>query len=80
MYEMMQRAESRLQLRPEYVWATYMLSKLAPEDGNAADDAPGRLIWLAVGIAVAIAATTFMITKYDAAKTAVPAPTPPSVP
>ena len=54
---------------------------MAPRPSTSArvlpDSAPGRLIWLAVGIAVAVAATGFAITLFNNAKARVPDPTPP---
>ncbi len=48
----------------------------ADEDGL--DEAVTKMIWLAVGITVAVAATTFFITVFNSAKDAVPDPVAPT--
>lgn len=71
-----------LLLQPAAVWTIHTLTRFfvwaRQDDGNEADSAPGRLIWLAVGIAVAVAATGFAITLFNNAKARVPDPTPPT--
>lgn len=71
-----------LLLQPSAVWTIHLMTRFIAwarqDDGNEADSAPGRLIWLAVGIAVAVAATGFAITLFNNAKARVPDPTPPT--
>ena len=70
-----------LLVSPTAVYTIHTLTRFLrwarQDDGNEADSAPGRLIWLAVGIAVAVAATGFAITLFNNAKARVPDPTPP---
>jgi hypothetical protein len=48
------------------------------DDSGEADGSVARMLWLAVGIAVAIAAGAFLIQVFNSAKGAVPDPTPPA--
>ncbi len=48
------------------------------DESGEADGSVARMIWLAVGIAVAIAAGAFLIQVFNSAKGAVPDPTPPA--
>ena len=47
-------------------------------DDRGDSDSAGKLIWIAVSIAVAVAATAFVITIFNKAKTGVPDPVAPS--
>lgn len=46
-------------------------------DEDGVDEAVTKMIWLAVGIVVALAATAFFTTKFDQAKDSVPNPVTP---
>jgi hypothetical protein len=48
------------------------------DERGEADGSVARMIWLAVGIAVAIAAGAFLVQVFNSAKDAVPDPTPPA--
>lgn len=48
----------------------------ADEDGL--DEAVTKMVWLAVGISVAVAATAFFITVFDTAQSGVPDPVAPT--
>jgi len=47
-------------------------------DETGLDEAVTKMIWLAVGIGVAVAATTFFITVFDSAQANVPDPVAPT--
>ena len=47
-------------------------------DETGLDEAVTKMIWLAVGIGVAVAATTFFITVFDTAQANVPDPVAPT--
>jgi len=47
-------------------------------DERGVDEAVTKMIWLAVGIAVAVVATTFFIGVFDTARSNVPDPVPPA--
>lgn len=65
-----QVAYGDLRSRTRYAWATRR-----EEDG--VDEAVTKMIWLAVGIVVAIAATAFFMAKFNQAKDNVPDPVAP---
>ena len=46
-------------------------------DDAGVDEAVTKMIWLAVGIVVALAATAFVMAKFNQAKTSVPDPVAP---
>jgi hypothetical protein len=46
-------------------------------DEDGIDEAVTKMIWLAVGIVVALAATAFFVSKYNQAKSNVPDPVTP---
>ncbi|MEI8238072.1 MAG: hypothetical protein WCI22_01520 [Actinomycetota bacterium] len=46
-------------------------------DDDGIDEAVTKMIWLAVGIVVALAATAFFVAKYNQAKSNVPDPVTP---
>jgi hypothetical protein len=46
-------------------------------DEDGIDEAVTKMIWLAVGIVVALAATAFFVAKYNQAKNTVPDPVAP---
>jgi hypothetical protein len=48
------------------------------DESGEADGSVSRMIWLAVGIAVAVAAGAFLVQVFNSAKGAVPDPTPPA--
>jgi hypothetical protein len=48
------------------------------DERGEADGSVARMIWLAVGIGVAIAAGAFLVQVFNSAKGAVPDPTPPA--
>jgi hypothetical protein len=48
------------------------------DESGEADGSVARMIWLAVGIGVAIAAGAFLVQVFNSAKDAVPDPTPPA--
>ena len=62
-----QVAYGELRLRARHAWA-----ERHQEDG--VDEAVTKMIWLAVGIVVAIAATAFFMAKFNQAKDNVPDP------
>jgi hypothetical protein len=47
-------------------------------DEDGVDEAVTKMIWLAVGVAVAVAATAFFISKFNTAKSQVPDPVAPN--
>jgi heme/copper-type cytochrome/quinol oxidase subunit 2 len=59
-----------MRLRAQHAWA-----ERRQEDG--VDEAVTKMIWLAVGIVVAIAATAFFMAKFNQAKDNVPDPVAP---
>ena len=59
-----------LRMRTQHAWTTRH-----EEDG--VDEAVTKMIWLAVGIVVAIAATAFFMAKFNQAKDNVPDPVAP---
>lgn len=63
----MQVSAGELRRRAERAWA-----ERADEAGI--DEAVTKMIWLAAGIVVALAATAFFTTKFNQAKTRVPDP------
>lgn len=65
-----QVAYGDLRSRTRHAWATRR-----EEDG--VDEAVTKMIWLAVGIVVAIAATAFFMAKFNQAKDNVPDPVAP---
>ena len=64
-----QVAYGDLRSRTRHAWATRH-----EEDG--VDEAVTKMIWLAVGIGVAVAATAFFVGVFNTAKTNVPDPVP----
>jgi hypothetical protein len=58
--------------------ATDRLRCWRDDERGEADGSVARMIWLAVGIGVAIAAGAFLIEVFNSAKGAVPDPTPPA--
>ncbi len=48
------------------------------DDDDGIDEAVTKMIWLAVGIAVAVAATAFFISVFNSAKSSVPDPVAPT--
>jgi hypothetical protein len=67
----MQLAYADLRDRARDAWA-----HRADEDG--VDEAVTKMIWLAVGIAVAVAATAFFVNVFNSAKSSVPDPVAPT--
>ena len=72
---------------PVTVWAHLLLARAheraaaawqARDDESGVDEAVTKMIWLAVGIGVAVAATAFFIGVFDTAKSNVPDPVAPS--
>jgi len=49
----------------------------ARADESGVDEAVTKMIWLAVGIAVAVAATAFFVNVFESAKSSVPDPVAP---
>ena len=62
-----QVAYGEVRLRTTRAWTTR-------HDEDGVDEAVTKMIWLAVGIVVAIAATTFFMAKFNQAKDNVPDP------
>lgn len=71
------------QLLPLAVWAHLACSTLRSrfadawarrDDEDGVDEAVTKMIWLAVGIVVAMAATAFFTTKFNQARDSVPDP------
>jgi hypothetical protein len=59
-------------------WDTGVRSAWAHrDDEDGVDEAVTKMIWLAVGIVVALAATAFVMAKFNQAKTSVPDPVAP---
>lgn len=52
-----------------------LMKMLVADDGI--DESPAKMIWLAVGIGLAIAAGGVVLTKFDAAQSKIPDPVPP---
>jgi hypothetical protein len=74
-------------LLPLGVWAQLMVGDLRTrvveawrhrDDEAGVDEAVTKMIWLAVGIGVAVVATAFFINIFNTAKSSVPDPTPPT--
>jgi hypothetical protein len=63
----MQVAFGTLEVRVRDAWAHR-------NDDDGIDEAVTKMIWLAVGIVVALAATAFFVAKYNQAKSNVPDP------
>lgn len=63
----MQLTWSELRQRARDAW-------LSRQDEDGVDEAVTKMIWLAVGIVVAIAATTFFTSKFNQARDNVPDP------
>jgi hypothetical protein len=66
----LQVAFGTLQVRGREAWASR-------HDEDGVDEAVTKMIWLAVGIVVALAATAFVVSKFNQAKSNVPDPVAP---
>jgi hypothetical protein len=71
------------QLLPLAVWMQVMFAELRTRTREAwehradecgVDEAVTKMIWLAVGVGIALAATAFFTTKFNQAKAKVPTP------
>lgn len=67
----------RLQLAASDVRTKASNAWLHRHDEDGVDEAVTKMIWLAVGIVVALAATAFFTTKFNQAKDSVPNPVSP---